>query len=78
MPTIKADGSRTLTVIAEDDYYKYYADSIVAFTFMMSMINKDMYHMLSKAIKDEDSIKVYKVIQEHFKGGKNHHVESAR
>ena len=46
MPTIKADGSRTLTVIAEDDYYKYYADSIVAFTFMMSMINKDMHHML--------------------------------
>ena len=78
MPTIKADGSRTLTVIAEDDYYKYYGDSIVTFIFMMSMINKDMHHMLSEAIKDEDPTKVFKVIQEYFKGGKNHHVESAR
>ena len=41
-PTIKADGSSSLTVIAEDDYYKYFADSIVAYTFMLSMINKDM------------------------------------
>ena len=78
MPSIKADGSRALTVIAEDDYYKYYADSIVAFTFMMSMIDKDMHHMLSEAIKDEDPTKVFKVIQEHFKGGKNHHIDSAR
>ena len=31
-------GSRSLTVVAEDDYYKYYADSIVAYTFMLSMI----------------------------------------
>ena len=38
-PTIKADGSSSLTVIGEDDYYKYFADSIVAYTFMLSMIN---------------------------------------
>ena len=75
---IKADGSRSLTVVAEDDYYKYYADSIVAYTFMLSMINKDMHHMLGDAIKDEDPRMLYKDIQEHFKGGKNHHVESAR
>ena len=77
-PTIKADGSRSLTVVAEDDYYKYYADSIVAYTFMLSMINKDMHHQLGNAIKDEDPKMLYNVIQEHFKGGKNHHVESAR
>ena len=58
--TIKADGSRTFTVIAEDDYHKYYADSILAFTFMLSMINKDMHHMLSEAIKDEDPTRVWK------------------
>ena len=78
MTTIKADRSRTLTVIAEDDYYKYYADSKFAFTFMISMVYKDMYHMLSEAIKDEEPTKVFKVIQEHFKGGKNHHIESAK
>ena len=77
-PTIKADGSRSLTVVAEDDYYKYYADSIVAYTFILSMINKDMHHLLGDAIKDEDPKMLYIVIQEHFKGGKNHHVESAR
>ena len=59
------------TVIAEDDYYKFYADSIVAFTFMLSMINKDMHHMLSEAIKKEDTTKLYRMIQEHFKGGKS-------
>ena len=78
IPTIDAEGSKVYTVIAEDDYYKFYADSIVAFTFMLSMINKDMHHMLSEAIKKEDPTKLYKTIQEHFKGGKNHHVEAAR
>ena len=77
-PRIQAHGSSSLTVIAEGDFYKYFADSIVAYTFMLSMINKDMHHMLGEAIKDEDPKKLYKVIQEHFKGGKNHHVESAR
>ena len=76
--TIDAEGSKSYTVIAEDDYYKFYADSIVAFTFMLSMINKDMHHMLSEAIKKEDPIKLYRMIQEHFKGVKNHHVEAAR
>ena len=78
MPLIRADGSRALTVIAEDDCYKFYAESIAAFTFMMSMIDKDMHHMLSGAIREENPSKVYKVILEHFKGGKNHHIESAR
>ena len=50
----------------------------MAFTFMLSMINKDMHHMLSEAIKKKDPIKLYRMIQEHFKGGKNHHVEAAR
>ena len=45
---------------------------------MLSMINKDMHHMLGEAIKDEDPTRIYNIIQEHFKGGKNHHVESAR
>ena len=52
MPLIRADGTRAITVIAEDDCYKFYADSIVAFTFMMSMIDKDMHHMLSGAIRE--------------------------
>ena len=73
MPLIRA-----LTVMAEDDCYKFYADSIVAFTFMISMIDKDMHHMLSGAIREENTMKVYKVIQEHFKGSKHHHIESAR
>ena len=41
------------------------------------MINKDIHHMLGEAIKKEDPTKLYRVIQEHFKGGKNHHVEAA-
>ena len=76
--TIDADGMPSYVVIAEDDCYKYYAESIIAFTFMVSMINKDMYHMLIEPIREEDPVKIYKVIQEHFKGVKNHHVEAAR
>ena len=34
--------------------------------------------MLSGALREENPTKVYKIIHEHFKGGKNHHVESAR
>ena len=51
-PMIKADGSGSLTVVAEDDYYKYYADSIVAYTFMLSMINKDIIQHLGVLILD--------------------------
>ena len=50
----------------------------MAFTFMMSMIDKDMHHMLSGALREENPTKVYQIIREHFKGGKNHHNESAR
>ena len=45
---------------------------------MMPMIDKDMHYMLSGVIREENPTKVYKVIQEHFKGGKNLHNESAR
>ena len=55
-PTIKADVSSSLTVIAEDDYYKYFADSIVAYTFMLSMITKDMHHMLGEESKHRSAI----------------------
>ena len=78
MPLIREDGTRALTVIAEDNCYKFYADSIVAFTFMMSMIDKAMHHILSGALREENPTKVYQIIHEHFKGGKNHHIESAR
>ena len=78
MTTIEADGSNSYIVIAEDDCYKFYAESIIAFTFMLSMTNKDMHHMLMEGMKREDPIKMYRKIQEHFEGGKNHHVEAAR
>ena len=50
----------------------------MAFTFMMSMIKKDMHHMLVEAMKRGDPIKMYREIQKHYKGGKQHHVETAR
>ena len=78
MTTIEADGSSSYIIIAEDDCDKFYAESIMVFTFMMSMIKKDMHHMLVDAMKREDPIKMYREIQEHFKGGKQHHVETAK
>ena len=78
MTTIEADGSSSYIIIAEDDCDKFYAESIMVFTFMMSMIKKDMHHMLVDAMKREDPIKMYWEIQEHFKGGKQHHVETAK
>ena len=38
--TIEADGSKSYIVIAEDDCYKFYAESIIAFKFMLLMINR--------------------------------------
>ena len=51
--TIEADGSSSYNC------YKFYAESIMAFTFMMSMIKKDMHHMLMDVMKREDPIKMY-------------------
>ena len=70
--------SHTYIAIAKDDRYKFYAKSIITFTFMFSMINKDMHHMLMDPMKKEDPVRIYKAIQEHLKGGKYHDVESAR
>ena len=44
-------GRRKTSTIAEDDYYKYYADSIVAFTCMLSIVNKDMHHVRQSNIQ---------------------------
>ena len=76
--TIESDGSSSYIIIAEDDCYKYYAESIMAFTFMTSMIKKDMHHLLVDAMKREDPVRMYQEIQKHFKGSKLHHVEAAR
>ena len=72
--TIDADGLPSYMVIAEDDCYKYYAESIIAFTSMLSMINKNLVDHIRK----EDPVKIYKALQEHFKGGKNYHEDTAR
>ena len=76
--TVDAGGLPSYIVAAADDCYKYYKESIVAFTFMMSMVHKDMHHLLLDLIRKEDPVQIYRAIQEHFKGGKSHHVEAAR
>ena len=76
--TVDAGGMPSYIVAAADDCYKYYKESIVAFTFMMSMVHKDMHHLLLDLIRKEDPVRICRAIQDHFKGGKNHHVEAAR
>ena len=76
--TVDAGGMPSYIVAAADDCYKYYKESIVAFTFMMSMVHKDMHHLLLDLIRKEDPVRIYRAIQDHFKGGKNRHVEAAR
>ena len=74
--TMEADGGSSYIIIDEDDCYKFYAESVMAFTFMSSMIKKD--HLLVDAMRKEDPIRMYREIQDHFKGCKLHHVEAAR
>ena len=52
--TMVADGLPSYVVIAADDCYKY-----IAFTFMVSMINKDMHHTLLESICKDDPVKIY-------------------
>ena len=44
--TVDSDGIPSYIVIAADDCYKYYDETIITFTFLMSMVHKDMHHML--------------------------------
>ena len=67
--TVDASGLPSYIVAAADDCYKYYEESIVAFTFMMSMVHKDMHHLLLDLILKEDPVRIYRAIQEHLKGG---------
>ena len=76
--TVDAGELPSYIVAAADDCYKYYKVSIVAFTFIMAMVHKDMHHLLLDLIRKEDPVRIYRAIQDHFKGGKNHHVEAAR
>ena len=75
--TVDSDGMPSYIIIAADDCYRYYHETIIAFMFMMSMVHKDMHHILLDLIQKEDPFKIYRAIQEHFKGGKNHHVAAA-
>ena len=46
-------------VIDKDDCYGYYAEKLLAFNFMITMINKDMLHILQVPIKEKNPIKLY-------------------
>ena len=70
--TVDADSMPSYIVIAADDCYKYYDETIIAFTFKLSMIDKDMHHMLLELILE----KIHRAIQEHFKGGKKQREKS--
>ena len=59
--TVDAGGMPSYIVAAADDCYKYHKESIVAFTFMLSMVHKDMHHLLL------DLIRIYRAIQDYFK-----------
>ena len=72
------DGIYHNVVIDEDDCYLYYAEKLLAFNFMITMINKDMLHILQVPIKEKNPIKLYQMILNYFKGNKHHHVERAR
>ena len=52
--TVDAGGMPSYIVAAADDCYKYYKESIVTFTFMMSMVHKDMHHLLRDLIRKGD------------------------
>ena len=45
------DGIYHNVVMDEDDYYRYYAEKLLAFNFMINMINKDMLHILRGQLK---------------------------
>ena len=69
------DGLYHNVVIDEDDCYRYYAEKLFAFNFMITMIN---LHILQVPIKEKDPIKINQMILNYFKGNKHHHVERAR
>ena len=63
-------------VIDEDDCYRCYAEKLYAFNFMITIINKDMLHILQVPIIDKNPIKLYQMTLNYFKG--KNHVERAR
>ena len=77
VPVEDPDGIHHNVVMDEDDCYRYYAEKLLAFNFMITMINKDMLHILQVPIKEKNPIKLYQMILNYFKGN-NHHVERAR
>ena len=64
------DGISHNVVIDEDDCYRYYAEKLLSFNFMITMINKDMLHILQVPIKEKNPIKLYQMILNYFKANK--------
>ena len=56
------DGICHNVVIDEDDCYRHYAEKLVAFNFMITMINKEMSHILQVPIKEKNPIKICQMI----------------
>ena len=72
------DGIYHNVVIDEDDCYLYYAEKLLAFNFMITMINKEMLHILEVPINEKNPTKLYQMIVNYFRGNKHHHTERAR
>ena len=60
------DGIYNNAVIDEDDCYRYYAEKLLALNFMITMINKDMLHILQVPIKEKNPIKLHQMILNYF------------
>ena len=73
-----SDGIYHNVVIDEDDCYRYHAEKLLAFNFMITKINKDMLQILQVPIKVKYLMKLYQNILSYFKGKKHHHLERAK
>ena len=53
------DGIYNNVVIDEDDCHRCYAEKLLAFNFMITMINKDVLHILQVPTKEKNPIMLY-------------------
>ena len=66
-----------MTVIDEDDIYRYAEEESTAFRFIESFLHVYMKHILAKSVSRKDPRQLFQDINAHFRGNQFHHVDKA-
>ena len=70
-------GKSIMVTIPETDCFKYNEERIATYNLLMTMVHKNLYHLVKAEMTDKNPAKIYTIIFNHFNGHKHRHIQNA-